>query len=122
MGKVKPLNAGPYRGPHETPIAWKFKRSEEYPARCALQDSLCRMKEREKNRLAAPANATGKRIDLVGKGKAGETVSVRGPKRLLLLAEAGGLDPGLGIAPGDEGAGGGTEDARITEGAFAAFG
>ena len=69
-----------------------------------------------------PANATGKRIDLVGKGKAGETVSIRGPKRLLLSVEAGGLDPGLGIAPGDEGAGGGTEDARITEGAFAAFG
>jgi hypothetical protein len=109
--RTKPRSHGNSKGARNTLLA-----------RGALQDSLCRMKEREKNRLAAPANATGKRIDLVGKGKAGETVSVRGPKRLLLLAEAGGLDPGLGIAPGDEGAGGGTEDARITEGAFAAFG
>jgi hypothetical protein len=65
MGKVKPLNGGPDRGPQETPIAWKFKRSEEYPARGALEDSFWRMKEREEKSFAAksslpPANATGK--------------------------------------------------------------
>ena len=38
MGKVKPLNAGPDRGPHENPIAWKFKRSENtlLEARCRI--------------------------------------------------------------------------------------
>ena len=39
MGKVKPLNAGPDRGPHETPIAWKFKKG----ARNTLREARCRI-------------------------------------------------------------------------------